>query len=223
MGSPYFHKIKRQTYQEPSEEEKARLHEAAVKREAEAKAARQRLIDERHERERLAREGPPTKKREERKEEQPLHAIVPPVIGGSHVPDIEKRVVGAANAADSELQAIRQENKEKGITGLEERAAKSVQGEKKHAFQEPDIAEHSLTRFIHGMFKPGTARDIVDDWDRQGKKIRFFRQQNQWHMQVDDRTIAVDDFNRRVAQEQDSLNKQIADIKQMVNGDVESL
>lgn len=58
--------------------------------------------------------------------------------------------------------------------------------------------------FINGMFPAGHARNMVTEWAKAGREPRFFRQHNQWHIQLGDRELPVDEFTQVVEREMQS-------------------
>ena len=73
-----------------------------------------------------------------------------------------------------------------------------------------DIAAH-----LRGLFPPGVERDIVRDWVKQGRHIRFYRGHNQWYMQVEKKHISVDDFSKIVNKNKENYEKSVRDIKRL--------
>lgn len=73
-----------------------------------------------------------------------------------------------------------------------------------------DISAH-----LRGLFPPGVERDIVRDWVKQGKHIRFYRGNNQWYMQVEKKHISVDDFSKIVTKNKENYEKSVRDIKRL--------
>lgn len=211
MGSPYFHKIRKEPTEEEKQAEIERNRQKYLEATAKAKADRERAIRERHEREQKKSESQRKEPENEPENEPEQRAIFPRTIGGSGVPDIEKRVVDAANEADKAHRANKQSIR---IPTGQEALAGSPESKQTGGNHKP--GKTVIGSYLRGLFPPGLQRDIVRDWMNQGKDVRFYRSHNQWYMQVDKKHIPVDDFSRIVEKNKEDYDKTMRYVKEHV-------